>query len=445
MRRARRGETTSGEPDDGEFDASLTCISFMILSCYDMKRLIAECFSRGPFGQVVRAFRRRRLRSGRGREGSASKARRREPRAATPCAWVFPPPVLADASSPALLALASLPPVLADLRPEPPHSLHWVRRLPCSQMPLPPHSLHHLRSLPCSQMPEPPHSLQTLPPVLADALPPHSLHWLRCLPCSQMPRPRTPCTCFAASRARRCSRPPLLAVLFDASRARRCPSPRTPSACNCTPALPPVLADARPPHSLHLTSQPPVLADARAPALLEPPSLPPPCSQMLSAPALLALGSPPPVLADAPAPALLAHASLPPVLADPLPRALLAVVPSFGLAVHAHPIAPRPPADARPLSEDRAHGAAHRAEVCGVALCDGRSRFGGGTTNNQYPQFFRPVVDFSRPVVFLRVGPFTSSRASAFTRRVSPGARLRARSFPRCRPMRPPRPPPTAP
>ena len=93
------------------------------------------------------------------------------------------PPVLADArprtpctsfahafatsrarrcSSPALLALASLPPVLADAPP--PHSLHALRTLPCSQMPEPPHSLHLLRSLPCSQIPFPGHSLQRYPP-----------------------------------------------------------------------------------------------------------------------------------------------------------------------------------------------------------------------------------------------------------------------------------------
>ena len=40
--------------------------------------------------------------------------------------------------------------------------------------------------------------------------------------------PRTPCTCFAPSRARRCSHPRTPCTCFAASRARRCPGPRTP-------------------------------------------------------------------------------------------------------------------------------------------------------------------------------------------------------------------------
>jgi len=73
----------------------------------------------------------------------------------------------------------------------PPHSLHWLRCLPCSQMLEPPHSLHWLRTLPCSQMLEPPHSLHLLRTLPCSQMlePPHSLHWLRCLPCSQRPDP----------------------------------------------------------------------------------------------------------------------------------------------------------------------------------------------------------------------------------------------------------------
>jgi hypothetical protein len=45
------------------------------------------------------------------------------------------------------------------------------------------------------------------------------------------PRPRTPCSHVAASRARRCSSPRTPCTGFAASRARRCPSPRTPCSC----------------------------------------------------------------------------------------------------------------------------------------------------------------------------------------------------------------------
>ena len=158
------------------------------------------------------------------------------------------------------------------------HSLHWLRRLPCSQMPAPPHSLH----------------------------PSH-------LPCSQM---RTPCTGFAASRARRSTSPRTPCTCFAASRARRCSSPRTP--CTC-------------------------FAASRA--------------RRCRAPALLALASLPPVLADLRAPALLARASLPPVLADPFPRALLTEVSSVGHPVRAQRTSrslrlPR----ARSLAETLRHG-----------------------------------------------------------------------------------------
>ena len=44
----------------------------------------------------------------------------------------------------------------------------------------------------------------------------------------------TPCTCFAASRARICFLPRTPCTCFAASRARRCPSPRTP----CTGVAP---------------------------------------------------------------------------------------------------------------------------------------------------------------------------------------------------------------
>mmetsp|Transcript_10340 Transcript_10340/g.26676 ORF Transcript_10340/g.26676 Transcript_10340/m.26676 type:complete len:113 (-) Transcript_10340:210-548(-) len=60
--------------------------------------------------------------------------------------------------------------------PLPPHSLHMLRHLPCSQKALPPHSLHVSHRLPCSQK----------------LLPPHSLHRERCLPCSHTRRLRTP-------------------------------------------------------------------------------------------------------------------------------------------------------------------------------------------------------------------------------------------------------------
>ena len=92
------------------------------------------------------------------------------PRPRTPCSCTHPP-VLADARA-RTLAPVSHPPVLADARA--PHSLHLLRRLPCSQMLSP--------RTPCTC---------SLPPVLADARAPHSLH------------------CFAASRARRSETPSL--------------------------------------------------------------------------------------------------------------------------------------------------------------------------------------------------------------------------------------------
>ena len=71
------------------------------------------------------------------------------------------------------------------------HSLHWLRRLPCSQKLPPPHSLHTLRTLPCSQKLPSPHSLHLLRTLPCSQMhpPPHSLHALRTLPCSQMPEP----------------------------------------------------------------------------------------------------------------------------------------------------------------------------------------------------------------------------------------------------------------
>ena len=106
------------------------------------------------------------------------------------------------------------------------------------------------------------------PPALADALaPPHSLHRLRCLPCSQMPERRTPCTCIEASEGIADAPGPdgALHACFAASRARRCSRPRTPwrrfgmraharrdaRALLALGSLPPVLADPLPRHSLH--------------------------------------------------------------------------------------------------------------------------------------------------------------------------------------------------
>ena len=114
---------------------------------------------------------------------------------------------------------------------EPPHSLHWVRCLPCSQIPPPPHSLHLLRRVPCSQMLVPPHSLHVLRTLPCSQMPepPHSLHVFRCLPCSQMLEPRTPCSSFAPSRARRSlprallAEVPSLALAVHARLAAPCP------------------------------------------------------------------------------------------------------------------------------------------------------------------------------------------------------------------------------
>ena len=100
--------------------------------------------------------------------------------------------------------------------------------------------------------------------------PPHSLHWLRRL-----------------SRARRSESlgPALLA---------RTPPVLAPRPCTCVApsrlADAQMLADARPPHSLHLLRclVAPVLADARAPRTPCTVSHCLPCSQMLRAPALLA-------------------------------------------------------------------------------------------------------------------------------------------------------------
>ena len=75
--------------------------------------------------------------------------------------------------------------------PEPPHSLQYLRCLPCSQISEPPHSLQYLRRLPCSQISEPPHSLHFCRSLPCSQMPepPHSLHVLRRLPCSQIPFP----------------------------------------------------------------------------------------------------------------------------------------------------------------------------------------------------------------------------------------------------------------
>ena len=147
----------------------------------------------------------------------------------------------------------------------------------------------------------------------------------------------TPCTGFATSRARRCSHPALFAlashppVLADAraphslhwyrilpcsqmlhpppctgfapSRARRCPEPRTP----CTGIASSRARRSESPRTPALASLPPVHADLRAPALRTWLSL---RARRCPSPALLALGSLPPVLADA-SPALLAGSPLP--------------------------------------------------------------------------------------------------------------------------------------
>ena len=69
---------------------------------------------------------------------------------------------------------------------EPPHSLHRLRRRPCSHIDDPPHSLHRLRRRPCSHI----------------APPPHALHLSFRVPCSQYR-----CHCFAPT-CRRLNPPP---------------------------------------------------------------------------------------------------------------------------------------------------------------------------------------------------------------------------------------------
>ena len=124
------------------------------------------------------------------------------------------------------------------------HSLHWLRRLPCSQKLPPPHSLHWVRRLPCSQMLEPPHSLHWLRclPCSQKPEPPHSLHLLRSLPCSQMlpaPARRLPCSQML---------PPPLLALPSPSRSQMHPPPHSLHALRTLPCsqMP------EPPHSLHL-------------------------------------------------------------------------------------------------------------------------------------------------------------------------------------------------
>ena len=148
----------------------------------------------------------------------------------TPCTG-FAPPVLADAPSSALLALASHPPVLADLRAP-------ALLAPVSHPPVladaRASALLALASLPPVLADAPSSALLALashPPVLADLRAPHSLHLCRTLRARRCPSLRTPCTGFAASRARRC---PLLRTPctgFAPSRARRSQSPRTPCTC----------------------------------------------------------------------------------------------------------------------------------------------------------------------------------------------------------------------
>jgi hypothetical protein len=146
-----------------------------------MKRLIAECFSRGPFGRVVRAFRRRpgvRLRSGRGREGSASKARRREG---------------GGDNSRIGLAASRARRCLFPRTPCTGFAACRARRCPVPRTPCIDFAASRAR---------------------------------RC------PSPRTPYTSFAPSRARRCPRPRTPCTRFAPSRARRSPSPGTP--CSST-------------------------------------------------------------------------------------------------------------------------------------------------------------------------------------------------------------------
>ena len=96
----------------------------------------------------------------------------------------------------------------------------------------------------------------------------------------QVKRRGSPCTCFAASRARRCPSPRTPCSNIAASRARRCPSPRTP--CRCVACLP-CSHKPEPPHSLHFSRRLPCSQ------MLEPPHslhlrrcLP--CSQILEPP-----------------------------------------------------------------------------------------------------------------------------------------------------------------
>ena len=112
------------------------------------------------------------------------------------------PPVLADAPAPALLALASPPPVLADA----PAPALLALASPPPVLP-PPHSLHLLRSLPCSQIPLPGHSLQRYPPSL--------------LPCTHV----LPLVCTPAERGRfpRAGAMAARAVGCDARSRRRAP------------------------------------------------------------------------------------------------------------------------------------------------------------------------------------------------------------------------------
>ena len=129
-------------------------------------------------------------------------------------------------------------------------SLHAYRPLPCvlrsfaasraRRCLFAPHSLH-VYAPPCSQMPEPPHSRMLEPSPRTPCTCIASSRARRCraallaLAAASRARrclfPRTPCTCVAASRARRCPSPRTLCTGVAASRARRCPLPRTPCTC----------------------------------------------------------------------------------------------------------------------------------------------------------------------------------------------------------------------
>ena len=229
------------------------------------------------------------------------------------------------------------------------------------------------RTLPCSQMLEP-HSLDAAASMLADVPPPHSLHWVRSSRARRSGSPRTPCTCFAPSRARKCSSPALLATA--ASRARRWPAP----ALLALASLPPVLADGGPRLSHWVRRLPcsqmlsPPLCTGFAPSRArrsESPHL-----RLLRtlrarspAPALLALGSPPPVLADAraPPPCLLRTLPCSQILSPGTPYSGILGWPSrAGTSEHESLRLPR----ARSLARLFGMASCVRAERCGLALAE---------------------------------------------------------------------------